>query len=81
MPVTALMIHNTTAINSVIENITKDSTSLFSKRAFVHHFVANGMEEGEFDEAFEDLKAISSDYYEIEDTEVPEIGDEVDRGR
>ena len=53
-----LMITNSTAIAPVISRMDKKFDLLKKKRAFVHFYVGNGMEEAELDEARENLAAL-----------------------
>ena len=62
----AVMIGNNTLFGRLCsQRITKKYDLLYSQRAYVHWFVGEGMEEGEFGEAREDLGFLEKDYLEI----------------
>lgn len=61
-----VMLSNSSAIRGAWERLCRKFSLLYSKRAFVHHFVGEGLEEGEFQNALQNIKALSNDYREME---------------
>ena len=61
----ATLIANSTAVVEAWSRLTDRFDLLFSRRAFLHWFLGEGMEEAEFTEAREDLAVLEQDYNEV----------------
>ncbi|KAL7722849.1 Tubulin alpha chain [Entamoeba marina] len=56
------MLANHTAMCQVFQKVNQNFDMMYAKRAFVHHYVGEGMEENEFTDAREDLYELEVEY-------------------
>merc|ERR1712176_106401 len=74
---TCSMIGNNVAVNRVfVDRLSKKYDMMYSQRAYVHWYVGEGMEEGEFSEAREDLGFLEKDYLDVVTEQASDEGDE-----
>ncbi|EJW74475.1 alpha-tubulin [Wuchereria bancrofti] len=65
VPRALCMLANTTAIAEAWARLNVKFDLMYSKRAFIHWFIGEGMEEDEFIDAREDMDLLERDYKEI----------------
>lgn len=71
------MLSNTTAIAEAWHRLDKKFDLMFRKRAFVHWFVGEGMDEEQFIESRNDLEVLELDYQEVQkETQFAELEDD-----
>lgn len=68
-PRSAVMIGNNTSITDVFTRINKKYDMMYNRRAFIHWFIQEGMEEGEFPDAREMIDQVREDYQAVVDME------------
>ncbi|KAK7791343.1 hypothetical protein R5R35_010868 [Gryllus longicercus] len=71
----ATFMANTTAIQEVFKRISEHFTSMFRRKAFLHWYVGEGMDEMEFTEAESNVNDLISDYQQYQEAAAEDYGD------
>ncbi|GJQ88328.1 hypothetical protein Trydic_g3804 [Trypoxylus dichotomus] len=66
----SIFIGNTTAIQEIFKRISEQFTAMFRRRAFLHWYTSEGMDEMEFTEAESNMNDLISEYQQYQDAEV-----------
>ena len=74
----ASLIANHTAIKGIFQRINAQYSKMFKRKAFLHSYKGEGMDELEFVEAEHSLKELITEYQKKQDADVDLEGDEDD---
>ena len=67
LPMSATFIGNSTAIQEIFRRISEQFTAMFRRKAFLHWYTGEGMDEMEFTEAESNLNDLCSEYQQYQE--------------
>jgi len=70
LKMSATFIANTTAIQEIFKRISEQFSAMFKRKAFLHWYTGEGMDEQEFVEAESNMNDLISEYQQYQDAEV-----------
>ena len=71
----ATFVGNTTAIQEMFKRVSEAFTSMFRRKAFLHWYTGEGMDEMEFTEAESNMNDLISEYQQYESATIDDDGD------
>jgi tubulin beta len=74
--VSSTFISNSSAIIEAFHRLSENFTAMFRKKAFLHHYTGEGMDEMEFPEAESNMNDLVSEYQQYQDATANEEGEE-----
>ena len=67
LPMAATFIGNSTAIQEIFKRIAEQFTAMFRRKAFLHWYTGEGMDEMEFTEAESNLNDLCTEYQQYQE--------------
>jgi len=74
----ATFIGNSTAIQELFKRIDTQFVAMFRRKAYLHWYTGEGMDEMEFTEAESNMNDLISEYQQYQDAGVDDAGEELD---
>merc|ERR1711882_14897 len=75
LPMAATFIGNSTAIQEIFKRIAEQFTAMFRRKAFLHWYTGEGMDEMEFTEAESNMNDLVSEYQQYQEAPADEEGE------
>jgi len=75
MKMSATFIGNSTAIQELFQRISSQFTAMFKRKAFLHWYTAEGMDEMEFTESESNMHDLINEYQQYQDAVIEEDGE------
>ncbi|XP_009958550.1 PREDICTED: tubulin beta chain, partial [Leptosomus discolor] len=80
LKMSATFIGNSTAIQELFKRISEQFTAMFRRKAFLHWYTGEGMDEMEFTEAESNMNDLVSEYQQYQDATADEQGEFEEEG-
>merc|ERR1712014_405434 len=80
LPMAATFIGNSTAIQEIFKRISEQFTAMFRRKAFLHWYTGEGMDEMEFTEGESNMNDLVSEYQQYQDATADEPDEFEDDG-
>merc|ERR1712057_138793 len=75
LKMSAAFIGNSTAIQEMFKRVSEQFTMMFRRKAFLHWYTGEGMDEMEFTEAESNMNDLVSEYQQYQDASAEEEGE------
>merc|ERR1712072_337857 len=75
LKMTVTFIGNSTAIQEMFKRVSEQFTAMFRRKAFLHRYTGEGMDEMEFTEAESNMNDLVSEYQQHQDATAEEEGE------